>query len=178
MPSPTPGTATQIHSSALLNLLIAIWLIALATAVVLPSFRQYVLKSNRAIAKAALEEVLDQEQAYYAKHQRYGDLRALGYSGTAAYVSANGSISEAASSSAIYRLSILPAGSDLKALCAIETRPADAGLVLGAQPIQSQLGDDDCGSLCLSTTGLRAASGPKGAQACWSGGGRGRARSG
>lgn len=169
MPSPTPGTATPARSSALLNLLIAILLIALATAVALPSFRNYVLKSNREIAKAALEEVLDQERAYYAKNQRYGELQALGYSGTAVYVSANGSVSEGASSSSIYRLSILPNGSDLKTFCAMDSAPAENELVLSAQPIQSQLADTDCGSLCLTSNSTRGASGPNGAQQCWNG---------
>ncbi len=64
----------------LIELMVVVAIAAIITAIATPNYLKSVRKSRRAEAKAALQELARQEEAYYARNGRYtSDMRKLGY---------------------------------------------------------------------------------------------------
>lgn len=64
----------------LIELMVALTVIGILTAIALPSYREQVNKGNRAEARALMYEVLQKEERYYSDNGRYtSNLVTLGY---------------------------------------------------------------------------------------------------
>jgi len=64
----------------LIELMITLVVIAILAAVAYPSYINHVRKARRADAKAALTEIAQKEEVYYAENTRYtADMRDLGF---------------------------------------------------------------------------------------------------
>ena len=153
--------------SAVFTLLFVFLLAGVLTAFMLPAYRSYTLSEHAKLAKAALEQLLAQGQAWQRQHpaQRWA-FDDLGYTGQALYVSSDGTLLDSANITSIYRISIAAAAGTPES-CGLAVDDPQAGLVMTAEPIQTQRIETHCARLCLSSSGTRGATGESGADACW-----------
>lgn len=157
--------------SSAANLVLIFLLAVLLTALALPAYRNYTLREHNKLARIVLEDVGSRHKIWQPAHpaQRPASLESLGYPSLAVYVSSDGTVSDSASISSIYRVSLaFPAGSSAESCGFAVDDPAGNGFVIVAEPIQTQRTDAQCGRLCLSSAGQRGASGAAGPEKCWS----------
>lgn len=64
---------------SLIELMIALAIIAILAAIAIPSYRQYVLRSNRRAAQTSIVDIANREQQYFAANRAYADKATLGY---------------------------------------------------------------------------------------------------
>lgn len=151
---------------SLTELLIAIAILGILTAIALPSYRGYVERTHRTVAKTALSEIASRQESYATDHKSYASsLAALGYNlSGSAYLNSQGAVSSS-TSDALYTLSLtaLPSGG-LGTCSALSGSPSSRAYVIRAVPYASRI-DQTCGTLCVGSNGDRGASG--GADSCW-----------
>lgn len=141
------------HGFSLLEVLIAMAIAGILAATALPSYRGYVLRGNRAVAKAVLMEIASRQESRLVEEKRYADSLAAWYPVDArgeAWFLRDASAS-AGSRAAIYRVRL--SGGALN-------------YVLEAVPVNAQSADASCGTLRYDSDGGHGASGPLG-PACW-----------
>jgi len=89
----------------MIELLIVVAIMAIIVAVALPNYREYVIKSNRSVAKGALLELASRQEQYFLNNRSYtNSLEDLGFDATY-YVDSEGQ-PLASSSGSIYQLTI------------------------------------------------------------------------
>lgn len=64
---------------SLIELMVAMAIIAILAAIAVPSYREYVIRSHRRAAQAAMVEIASREQQYFVANRIYADTAALGY---------------------------------------------------------------------------------------------------
>lgn len=64
---------TKYRGMTLIELVVVVAIIALLASIAVPSYRQYVLRSNRAEAKAALLTVAAAQEKFYLQNNTYTD---------------------------------------------------------------------------------------------------------
>lgn len=70
---------TRVHSGfSLIEVMITVAVIAILSAVALPSYRSYVMRANRSEAKAALINAQVAEEKYFLQNSTYGTLAQIG----------------------------------------------------------------------------------------------------
>lgn len=137
----------------LLELMIVVVVVSILTAIAIPSYQEYVRRSNRATAKAALTEVISRQESFRADRKAYSTALAnLGYPANL-YLRRDGSIQNTATE-AIYLLQFQGAAS--ATAFTIEAVP-QAGVQL----------TDKCGTLRVASTGAKTATGTLGSEKCW-----------
>lgn len=146
---------------SLIELMVAVVVLGVLTAVAFPSYRSYVLRANRTIAKSALVDVASRQESFFVDRKRYTS--SLSDLGLNAYLSRDGSTS-ATQGSSIYQLSVAALSSST---CPASGSPSASGYTVIAAPLGTQAGDSACGTLCLTSTGIRLASAGTAAN-CWS----------
>lgn len=76
---------TRDHGFTLIELVIVLAVLAILSAIAVNSYRDYVLRSNRTEAMAALKDLAQREEEYFGNRQTYtGSLSALNVSTTTA----------------------------------------------------------------------------------------------
>jgi len=128
----------------LIELMITVVIIGVLAAIAYPSYMRYVARANRSAAESFMLEVTSRQERYLLDARQYAaDLATLGMA-VPDTVSGNYSVT----------ITGVPA-----------TPPA---YVVQAAPIGGQAGNDaNCGTLTISSTGAKAASGPGGVANCW-----------
>lgn len=127
---------------SLIELLIVITIVSILAAIAIPSYRDYIVRTNRAAARACLSEGAQFMERYYTTNLTYvGATLALGCQ-TEGGLNSHYTLSAGTPTQRTYTLTATPAG--------------------------AQAGDDtDCGTLGLTQTGARTASGSGGVTKCW-----------
>lgn len=69
----------------LIELMIAVVIIGILSAIAYPAYNEYVRKARRAEAKSMLQEIQLQQEKYRANHNSYGTLSDLGWTRTLTY---------------------------------------------------------------------------------------------
>lgn len=144
----------QLRGFTLIELMIVVAIVGILAAIAFPSYRNYVIKSHRAVAKSALSEMAARQEAFLADRKTYAttSLAQLGYPAATTYL-LGGKDYASSSSNAIYSL-------------AISTGATATTYTITATPLGSQTRDTDCAILGIDNVGRKTASGPKGS-ACW-----------
>jgi type IV pilus assembly protein PilE len=149
----------------LIELVVAVTIVGLLTVIAMPAYRIYVLRSNRAVAKAVLVDMAAREETYFVDRKTYGALSVLGLN---TYLNRDSSTSATQTSSSIYQLSV---GTLITtAACpatGVSGSVTSAGYTVAATPVGTQVNDTSCVTLCLTSTGMRLASAGTAAD-CWS----------
>ncbi|MDR4514051.1 type IV pilin protein [Nitrosomonas sp.] len=131
------------HGFTLVELLVAVAIVGILTAVALPSYQNYVRDTNRGVAKAILYENAQFMEQFYTENNRYDQDLA----GNAIVIPL---IQSPRTGAIQYQIS-------LQAI-------ANTTFTLQAVPVGSMAGDV-CGTLTLTNTGLQGAGGD--VAACW-----------
>lgn len=128
----------------LIELMIAVAIVAILAAVAYPSYSRYMLTSHRTEAQAALVRVSNLEERYFMDNNSYGSLFDLGLTATSAATSL-------ATENGYYTLRSVVSG---------------ATYTLTATATGSQSSDTECGSLSLDSSGHKSSS-TASADTCW-----------
>lgn len=129
----------------LIELMVTVTIVAILTAIALPSYRTYVLKSHRTVAINALMNLASQQARFYTTNNTYAtNLTTLGYtSNTYPIPDAN---------SHYYDLSVTAANA--------------TSFTLQAAPVGNQA-NDTCGNFTYTDLGVKGVNGTASVQDCW-----------
>jgi type IV pilus assembly protein PilE len=145
----------RVRGFTLIELVIAMAIVALLAAIALPSYRKQMQKSNRAVAKTVLTQVISRQEAFFADRKVYSTTMAgLNYGVDGAdkvYVGKDGSLAAATSTDAIYSVNF--------------SASSATAFTVQALPLNTQ-SDDTCGTLTITSLGVKSQSGSLGAL-CW-----------
>jgi type IV pilus assembly protein PilE len=137
----------------LIEMMIVVVIVAVLLTVALPSYQQQVRKTRRSLGKAELMEVMARQEQFFLDHRRYaGVLTELGYPASPYAIDTDSNDQPATAPDRIY-------------LIDISTLPRT--FTLFAIPQLSQSGDRLCGTLSLTSIGLKAATGSGSIAECW-----------
>jgi len=165
------------YGFTLVELVIVMAIVAILAAIAVPSYREYVLRTNRALAKNALSDLAQRQENYYVDHKGYAiDIGRLGFGGIGvevAYLTSDGSISTVKAGSK-YELKVAAGTFSTASMksCGAATANNVRGYVLTATPINDAGQDADeidpsCQALCISHTGEKGSTVSAEAAACW-----------
>ena len=146
---------TPPRGFTLLEAMIVVAVVAILAAIAYPAYRDAVLKGRRAQARAALTELLQQQERYMTQHNTY---LAFANAGGATTPAAVPFITQAGSGAAAYWLSArpCPGAPDLKTC-----------IQVAATPLQP---DPQAGELAMTSTGAKSCTGAATASnpgLCW-----------
>jgi len=143
----------HVAGVTLMELLIVVAIVGILGALAYPSYRQYIIRSNRAIAKAALLQVADRQERFFADSKQYAaNLTGLRYATDGFMVNNDGNVVAATSPDRLYDISL--------------TNTSATTFTVNAAPLLMQAsGDAVCGTLTLTHTGLRSQTGTS--TDCW-----------
>ena len=166
-----PGSKRQGRQRGftLIELMIVVVIVAILAVIALPSYTLFVNRAQRATGKAQLLALAQQEESYFSDRKSYAPISLItSLPGNFGYLSSDGTMAASASSSSIYRLSVvqLSPGGSVGSACTGTGTPAYDYLIL-ASPLNTQAGDTRCMTLCLASTGDKGATGTDGPQTCW-----------
>ncbi len=134
------------HGFSMIELIIVIAIIGILSAIAIPSYTAYMQKTRRIDATTFLQETAGEQYRFFTENNRYAtEMQELGYGAAATFPSKEG----------LYTVSI--------------ANPTPTSYVLTAAPVTggAQAGDAECGSITLSSTGLKGATGTGGMLSCW-----------
>jgi Tfp pilus assembly protein PilE len=162
--------ARRVDNSAF-GLLFALAIAGGLTIAGIPAFREYTLSTHRRLAADLLDDAFGQWQAHVRSdpRSRLLSLESLGFPGPVAYLSADGTVHDAANGSSIYRVGLSLPDTAYAERCGLASNIPGSDFVLVAQPVNAQAADSRCASFCLSSSGERRTTGPAGATECWHG---------
>lgn len=144
-------TGTQ-QAFTLIELLIVMLILAVIAAIAYPSYQESVRKTRRAEGRAALMELMQQQERYYSRNSTYTVFSPSAANGFKWFSADN-----AAASS--YEISAAACKDDVIRNCVLLiARP-------GTEKVNAKYKDDGCGDLTLASTGAKGASGS--AASCW-----------
>lgn len=144
---PAQAGTRRAWGFTLIELMIAVAVVAILAAIAYPTYQDSIRKGRRAEGKSALAEAASRQEQYYSDNKSYtNDMTDLGYAASPA-VSPDGYYQISATGS--------PGGG-----------PPFTGFTLTAAPQGAQTSDTRCGSLTLASNGQKSATGPDGAK-CW-----------
>lgn len=162
-----PSSSNE-HGFTLMEMMITVVIIGILAAIALPSYRQYVMRTNRTVAKVALQTLTAQQESYATDHKSYAaSFASLGYSGsgTVGYVTTDGAISRS-STNALYSLQLYDDNTGTLATCtSLGGTPTTNSYRISATPVATAT-DSVCGTLCISSSGSRGAA-IGGTDTCW-----------
>jgi len=153
-------TNTQSRGFTLTEILIVIVIVGILSTLAIPSYRNYVMRTNRTVAKVALQELVTKQESYAVDHKVYAaDFARLGIAGSGAasvaYVGSDGAISRNAAG-ALYQLALSNTTGTVSS-CSSTGTATDYAFTLTATRL-SDATDTVCGNLCISSGGVRGAS--------------------
>ena len=163
------GRTPRQRGFTLIELMIVVVIVAILAVIALPSYTLFTNRAKRATGKAQLLALAHQEEAYFSDRKKYAPISLISsLPGNFAYLSSDGNLAASASSSSIYRLSVvqLSPGGSVGSACTGSGTPSYDYLII-ATPLNAQNGDARCMTLCLASTGDKGATGTDGPQSCW-----------
>ncbi|CAE6898311.1 type IV pilin protein [Ectopseudomonas khazarica] len=140
---------TKNSGFTLIELMIAVMIIGILAAIAIPSYQQYVTRSNRTEGMALLQEAAARQERFMTQNNRYATTVAeLGYA------SVNGRPA-GRSSSDLYQLAIVNS-----------TSTVEYSMTVTPQGIQASR-DTECGTLGLNHAGAKSKTGSGALSDCW-----------
>jgi type IV pilus assembly protein PilE len=157
---PAPGFS-------LVELMVTVAIVGVLAMIAVPGYRQYVERGNRSVAKTAMSEIVARQESHRSERKRYATtLRGLerGWQSGTLYVYRDGTLTNIENASAIYQVRLEGNAADTR--CPPGDDPTGDEFTVVAEPIRTQASDTACATLCLSSAGVKGASGASGAE-CW-----------
>jgi type IV pilus assembly protein PilE len=139
----------------LIEILIVVAILSIVAAVGYPSYVDYVVRGHRQAARAALVQIADRQEQYFADNKRYAETLAdLNFDADTMGLDPDGQFAAADADARTYRLTLVAADA------------SDTTYTVQAIPdlVQAER-DTDCGTLSLTHTGERDQTGA--GENCW-----------
>ncbi len=149
----------------LVELLIAVAIVGILTTIAVPSYRMYVQRGNRTVAKSAMTEIVSRQNSFYVDRKHFATtFDKLGLSGSTVYLTRDGVLSSISTTQSIYEIKL--AGDTASTTCPATGSASATGFTVVARPINGQASDTRCATMCMGSTGIKSASGTNAAN-CW-----------
>jgi type IV pilus assembly protein PilE len=130
----------------LIELMVVIAIVAILTMVAMPSYEGYILKTNRSIGKAELQSLMARQEQFFTNNKRYAtNLTSLGYSASPFAINRDAEEVGVGAGDRIYQIQLTGASATAYTVQAI--------------PQLKQANDTSCGTLQITSLGVRSASG-------------------
>ena len=139
----------------LIELMIAVVVVGILSAIAIPNYRSYVQKAERGAAKAVMLDLAQTEERYFTNNGAYLAIAALPTAAPAGWRNYSGSSATSVKYNIAVTAGVIAAGGP--------TAITD-GYTITATPVTT---DALCGTLQLDSTGARTASGTGGVAQCW-----------
>jgi type IV pilus assembly protein PilE len=137
----------------LIELMIVVVIIGILAAIGYPSYRAYVVRTQRGIAKSAMIQVLDRQEQFFVDNKAYAtDVTNLGFGTNPFAVDRKGKEVVTTSADRIYTIQLSGA-------------TATAYTLQAVPQLNQATEDSDCGTLSITNTGIRSVSGS--GTKCW-----------
>ena len=143
----------------LIELMIAVVVVGILSAIAIPNYRSYVQKAERGAAKAVMVDLAQTEERYFTNNGAYLAIAALPTAAPAGWQNYSGSSTNSARYSIVVTAGSVNGNSTT-------SPPITDGYLITARPIPADR-DPICGILRLDSTGAKAASGTGGVAQCW-----------
>jgi len=151
----TPSTGSfrrHVQGFTLIEIMIVVAILGILTAIALPSYTSYVARANRADARAQMLQAAQFMQRFYAANDRFDQDRATNTNTAGERVPAN--------------LKRSPAdGTELYSLTVQAT--ANSYTITAVPLVGTSMSADACGSLTLTSSGVRGVTGSLPRDTCW-----------
>ena len=137
----------------IIEVMIVAAIMVILTALAVPSYRNFIVRSVRTQAKSTLMLIADRQEQFFLDNKAYtGDIKNLGFKGNPMYVDRDGAEVAAASTDRVYKIQL--------------TNTSATTYTAQAVPeLHQAAGDTACGTMSLTHAGQRSQSG-SGAD-CW-----------
>jgi type IV pilus assembly protein PilE len=137
----------------LLELMVVVAIVAIASAFAFPSYMQYVVNTKRAVATTTLLQVAERQQQFFIDNKQFtNDLTDLGFAASPLVLDENGSVTGAGDTDAVYSVGL--------------SNVTATTYTITAAPLHGQASrDTHCASLTLNQSGSRGNS--AGGNDCW-----------
>ena len=144
----------SVSGFTLIELVIVVTIVAILLAVALPGYQEQVRKTKRSLARAELQELLGRQEQFFVNNRSYATtLSQLGYTDGGYGIDTDGNDIAKSAADAIYNLQFN--GTPSSTLYAFE-----------AVPLGDQV-EDRCGTLRITSTGVKTQAGTGSDQECW-----------
>jgi type IV pilus assembly protein PilE len=142
----------KVKGFTLIELMVVVTIVAILLGVALPSYQAHVLKTKRNIAEGAMLEIMGAQEQFFVNNRQYTtSLANIGWSSNPGYIDGEGE--EVAAAGASYEISLVSA----------TTR----AYTVQAVPKGAQAKDTGCGTLKITSVGVKTVSGSDGVARCW-----------
>jgi len=143
----------QQRGFSLIELMFVVVIVAVVLVVALPAYQAQVIKTKRSLGRAELVAVAARQEQFFVNNRRYSStLAGLGYADPYA-IDAEANDVATSNGDRIYTIS----------LATVST----TSFTVQAVPQLGQAKDSLCGTLQLTSTGVKSASGSGGTGECW-----------
>lgn len=148
------GARKPVQGFTLIEVMITVAVVALLASIAVPSYQNYVTRSNEALAKSFLSELASRQQSFYNDRRRYAtSLDELGYAAAKLPLDRSGQ-PDTAATNPVYTVVVRDGSATARTF------------VVDAVPEGVQAKRSDCGTLSINAQGVRSASGSRGND-CW-----------
>ena len=139
----------RVRGFSLIEVVIVVAIVGILASIAFPSYQNVVIRNNRAVARAALTDLVARQESYYAQTKTYADnLTQLGFPSSPMFLRNNGGLApdtgSGTPSDSIYSLRV--ANTNNRGF-QVEAVPA---------PGIMQSRDTDCGTLSINAQGKKA----------------------
>jgi type IV pilus assembly protein PilE len=146
----------------LVELLVAIIVLAIIVSIAVPSYSNQVRKSHRTEAKTALLDLASREERFFSTNGAYtNDAGQLGYA-----TSTNNTMFQYSVGSNYYQVSVCVGANIPTGCAAAQATNTAATYLLVAVPLGTQAKDTSCANYTLDNTGVQGNSGTQ-TSGCW-----------
>jgi type IV pilus assembly protein PilE len=137
----------------IIEMMITVVILGILAAMVYPSYREYVVRTQRDIAKSAILQVMDRQEQYFSDNKSYAaDATDLGFGASPFAIDRSGKSVDAGSGDRTYTI-------------ALTNVTATTFTVQATPQLRQATEDTDCGTLSVTHAGVKDATGAS--PRCW-----------
>lgn len=147
------GKVHHQYGVTLIELMVVVMIVGLLLVLMLPAYQGQVRKAGRTVAQAELYSLLARQEEFFVNNRQYATaFNEIGIAADTTYRIDDGGARVA--TGGIYLITLL-------------MDDGGRGFSLSATPVGSQALDAVCGTLQVTSTGVRSATGPDDSRQCW-----------